>query len=180
MTTDLLDKIAETLARLDQRGVDPQRPTDTAAQAARKRMQDARRGYPASSMGGGGRSGTSSPVEALVGVPDDGGDALRELKALQVRLLADAGRLASLVEAWLPKQPNSQAIRDTALSNVHLCEHCGDGVLRADAPTDVQGNLTHPKRLCRWCYDYAVKVGRLPDDGTLDRRRKGQRIRVEA
>lgn len=174
--TDLATVI-ELLDRLTQPGADPAHPSVPRWQVATARMDDAQRGHPGSSMGGGGGRG-GSPVEAALDQPDIGGEALAEWRHALAHLDAAVRRLDRLAEAWTPRAPSPSALRETEMANRKVCEHCDDGPLRADAPTDVRGNLAEPIRLCRWCYDYTVSVGRLPDARTLERRRKGQRIRV--
>jgi hypothetical protein len=118
----------------------------------------------------------------MIDQPDIGGDALTEWRKAMDQLGHAARTLDRLAMAWAPRQPSAKALRETEATNdaAHLCEHCGVDPLRADAPTDVAGNLVNPIRLCRWCYDYARNTGRLADRRTLDRRAKGQRIMVDA
>lgn len=175
-----LDTIIDLLARLTMTGADPAHPSQTVAEVVTRRMQDARRGHPGSSMGGGGSGSTGSPVEAMLDQPDIGGQDLARWTAALVELRRAAVTLDRIAVAWSPKQPSTRDILATEAANTRLCECCHDDPLRADSPTDVRGNLAEPIRLCRWCYDYTTSTGRLPDAKTLERRRKGQRIRVSA
>lgn len=172
--------VIELLTRLTTPGVDPAHPERAVNEVVVRRMEDARRGHPRSSMGGGGGSGARSPVEQLLDERDIGGEDLARWTQAALDLRRAAVTLDRLAVAWSPRAPSARDVLDTEAANTRLCECCHDGTLRADTPTDVRGNLAEPIRLCRWCYDFASSVGRLPDARTLERRRKGQRIRVSA
>ena len=179
--TNHLSTAVELLDQLCQPGADPRRPGLPRHEVALQRMRDAQRGHPGSpSTAPGHSSGVSSPVERQVEQPDIGGQALTAWGHALRQLVAAAVTLDRLAASWTPRQPSAKALRETAVSNVTLCEHCGDDPLRADQATDVGGNLATPAKLCRWCYDYARRAGRLPDRRTLQRRRNGQRIMVVA
>lgn len=178
--TSGLDDVIELLARLQVPGTDPAHPDQPVAEVVTRRMEDARRGHPGSSMGGGGIHSGGSPVEALLDQRDIGGEDLARWTAALVELRRAAVTLDRLAIAWAPRPPSTRDVLATEAANTRVCECCHDGALRADAPTDVRGNLAEPLRLCRWCYDFAASTGRLPDQRTLERRRNGQRIRVSA
>ena len=176
-----LDIVIELLTRLTTPGVDPAHPERAVGEVVVRRMEDARRGHPRSSMGGGGGgSGDRSPVERLLDERDIGGEDLARWTQALTELRRAAVTLDRLAVAWSPRSPSTRDILATEAANTRLCECCHDDPLRADSPTDVRGNLAEPIRLCRWCYDFARSTGRLPDAKTLERRRKGQRIRVSA
>lgn len=179
--SDLLRLASELIDGLQQPGADPRHPSMLRHEVATRRMMDARRGHPGSPSTAPGRATSpSSPVERAVDQPDIGGRALAEWQHALRQLAAAARSLDRMAQAWTPRPPTARALRETEAANVHLCEHCGDDPLRAEAPTDVGGNLAVPIRLCRWCYDYALRTGRLADSRTLQRRRNGQRIMVVA
>lgn len=180
MTPDLAS-VAELIDGLLQPGADPRHPEQRRHEVATARMDDAQRGHPGSpSTAPGHSSDVSSPVERALTQIDLGGLDLERWNAAMRQLASAARTLDRLAVAWIPRSPSWRAQVETEAANVALCEHCGDDPLRANQATDVAGNLAEPVKLCWWCYKFVRKAGRLPDASTLTRRRKGQRIMLDA
>jgi hypothetical protein len=140
-------------------------------------------------MGGGGKGGGGSPIEAMLAgrddepsravfaQPDIGGDALNEWRKAMDQLGHAARTLDRLAMAWAPRQPSAKALRDTERVNARQCENCHDADVRSDEPTDFAGRLSEPLRLCSDCYSFVRRHGRLSDENERDRIARGKRVR---
>jgi len=148
------------------------------------RARDARRGYPRSSLGGGGRSaGAHSDTTAAAATePDPGGDAIRELDAIARRIEAVAREMHAWVTRWAPRPPSTRALRETEAANVVECASCRAHGFHApmSVHSDASGTLAHPMALCRWCADFARSQGVLPTQAQAIRHHKGLRVRISA
>ena len=172
-----LNRAIKLLAALTQPGHDPAQPAQPLEAVVLRRMHDAQRGHPGSSMGGGGSHSGASPVEAMLDQPDIGGDALAAWRKAVDQLGHAARTLDRLAMSWAPRQPSAQAIRDTMHSNSRLCEHCHQSDVRSDEPTDMAGRLSERLRLCAECYRFVGRHGRLPTPDDRDRIARGKRVR---
>ena len=191
--TDLTRAI-DLLVALTKPGHDPAQPAQPLEAVVLRRMHDAQRGHPGSSMGGGGKGGGGSPIEAMLAgrddeqssavfaQPDIGGDALTEWRKAVDQLGHAARTLDRLAMSWAPRQPSAKALRETATANARQCENCHDADVRSDEPTDFAGRLAEPLRLCSDCYGFVRRHGRCstPDDRERIARGKRVRDRVEA
>jgi hypothetical protein len=180
-------RAVEILNRLRSTGVDPAHPDMPLYEVVLRRMHDAQRGHPGSSMGGGGKGNGGSPIEAMLAGRDDepssavfaqrdiGGEALRDWHTAYAN--RDLEALDRLALAWTPRQPSASALRATAASNVRLCEHCHGADVRSDTPTDCGGRLAERLRLCTDCYRFESRHGRLPSPKERERIARGGRVR---
>lgn len=179
--TDLTRAI-ELLDALTKPGHDPAQPAQPLEAVVLRRMHDAQRGHPGSSMGGGGSHSGASPVEAMLDQPDIGGDALVAWRKAMHQIEMGARTLDRLAMSWAPRQPSAKALRDTVNANARQCENCHDADVRSDEPTDFAGRLSEPLRLCSDCYSFVRRHGRCstPDDRERIARGKRVRDRVDA
>jgi hypothetical protein len=191
--TDLTRAI-ELLDALTKPGHDPAQPAQPLEAVVLRRMHDAQRGHPGSSMGGGGKGGGGSPIEAMLAgrddeqssavfaQPDIGGDALTAWRKAVAQLDQAARTLDRLAMEWAPRQPSAKALRDTERVNSRQCENCRNADVRSDEPTDFAGRLSEPLRLCSDCYSFVRRHGRCstPDDRERIARGKRVRDRVDA
>lgn len=173
-----MTRTIETLERLIARGADPSKPKDTTIDVVLRRMHDAQRGHPGSSMGGGGAGSGGSPVEAMLEQRDYGGEALAAWHKAFAQVEMGARTLDRLAMSWAPRQPSAKALRDTSASNIRLCEHCHCAPPLTLQPSTVAGNLVSPMMLCRWCTDHVRARGVLPGP-RLTTQRKAQRDTVK-
>jgi hypothetical protein len=175
--TDLTRAI-ELLDALTKPGHDPAQPAQPLEAVVLRRMHDAQRGHPGSSMGGGGSHSGASPVEAMIDQPDIGGDALTAWRKAMYQVEMGARTLDRLAMAWAPRQPSAKALRDTERVNTQerLCSICGD------EPTiyrsDVNGNLPERVEIGRWCRDFVARVGRAPNSRELAQHKRGGKVMV--
>jgi hypothetical protein len=154
-----------------------------------ERMRAARLGYPQTSMGGGGSGSGASPIERVLlradgsVVNDEGREALHQADRLVSDLHSIAERWHHLVSKWAPRQPDAKARKATEEANIVECVHHRATIGAHEdlhVHSDVAGNLEHPMALCRYCYEFVRRNGRLPSTNELDRVRKGQRVRLPA
>jgi len=171
-----------------------------------QRMQDARpsalgaASYDGPTVTGGGA--TSSSTERLAVQEDRTADdrrrldrALRELD-IQSRcptsrerwICEHAQTVWRIINAWTPHAPTDKQRETVEQSNAapeplcqcctpHRAKGCAERVHRTG---DAAGNLPAPLGLCHWCYRFALRTGRLPTKGEVQRNDNGQRVMVRA
>lgn len=161
--------------------------------AAMERVGRQQPGYPSAKRFDGGRSGGGggSAVERLL---DDNGNIIdptkRERDALYT-LLSSIHRDADALDRWIhanaPKPADERAKKLAELDQPErvLCQHCAKWRARGNeldvhATGDVAGNLSDPISLCRWCYDFVRRTGRLAYRSEVERHDKGLRVMVQA
>jgi len=152
-----------------------------------RRLMDARPALPgaASTDGTRGRGGSSS-VEALALNVDPVAAEIKELDRLLRRLEVDALRLRSLIGRYQPRTATAkdqvEVDRQNAepLPECFWMRRCANTFEPALCTSNLGGLLDVERPVCRWVYDFARRMGRLPGAEECQRHAAGQKVRVVA
>lgn len=149
--------------------------------AAVARMMAARPGVPGAasydgpSVSGGGSSLT--PTERAADQRMRGDRTQADIDQMD-RALREIGRYAlvlrRIVESWTPHAPTDRDKRDVERANDPTPE-CALCRMHANVHEPV-----HRSGRCRWCYDFAKRIGRVPAKEELQRHHDGLQVRVKA
>lgn len=98
-----------------------------------------------------------------------------------------AERAMRILAVYTPRHPHEHERRETANANAPHCESCArieinQGVAWWSEPltverTTVNGTLSDPMWLCRWCWEHVDERGCKPTEEELEQRRAGKRVR---
>lgn len=161
-----------------------------AAQVAEaiRRLMDARPALPGAAGGGGGRvkGSHADPTLALACKPDPVSREITQLDQVLRRMSVDAQWLRAFTDRWLPHAPTDRDRREVEKVNTETVPECWvmrrhtDTFEPALCTTSLGGLLDEERPVCRWVYDFARRMGRLPGAEECQRHAAGQKVRVVA
>ena len=154
-----------------------------------RRLMDARPALPgAGGQGGGGRvkGSHADPTLSLAMKPDRVAAEITQLDGVLRRMSVDAQWLRSFVDRWQPHAPTDRDRREVERVNAETVPECW--VMRRHTDTfepalctsSLGGLLDGERPVCRWVYDFARRLGRLPGAEECQRHAAGQKVRVLA
>jgi hypothetical protein len=114
------------------------------------------------------------------------GREIAELDRVLRRLAVDAQWLRACIDRWTPRAPSDKDRAEVERANAETVQECW--VMRrhtntfepALCVTSLGGLLDEERPVCRWVYDFARRMGRLPGAEECQRHAAGQTVRVGA